>query len=182
MVLMQTPEVKQGWHAQDFLLQGTDGHMYGLEDVRGEKGLVVMFISNHCPYVQAIRPRLVQDMKEVQQEGVGVVAIASNDVRQYPEDGMDRMQEVVKEYGFTFPYLLDETQEVARAYDAVCTPDFYGFNADLALQYRGRLDAAGANPDGGGERDLYHAMCEIAQTAVGPKQQHPSVGCSIKWK
>lgn len=182
MVALTTPKVETGWKAFDFVLPGTDGREHMLDNVRGSKGLVVMFISNHCPYVRAIMEKLVRDMAELQKLGIGVVAIASNDVRQYPEDGMHNMKEVAKRYKFTFPYIFDESQEIARAYDAVCTPDFFGFNSKLELQYRGRLDDSGMNKKQGNKRELFEAMKLIAATGKGPEIQNPSIGCSIKWK
>ena len=142
-----------------------------------------MFICNHCPYVQAIVDRLVRDVRELQAQGIGVAAIMSNDQVAYPEDSFDNMKLFAKEHGFTFPYLLDESQEVARAYGAVCTPDFFGFDAGLGLQYRGRLDASRreAGP-ADARRELLEAMAQVAATGRGPAEQVPSMGCSIKWK
>jgi hypothetical protein len=142
-----------------------------------------MFICNHCPYVKAVRERIVRDARALEALGIGCVAIMSNDPSDYPEDSFDNMQRVATEYGFPFPYLLDETQEVARAYGAVCTPDFFGYNGGLELQYRGRLDASRKEtaPEGV-RRDLYEAMREVAATGHGPQDQIPSMGCSIKWK
>lgn len=182
MALMKTPEVNTGWKAVDFKLPGTDGKTYRLADVKGPKGLVVMFIANHCPYVQAIVDKIARDMAELKEIGVGSVAISANDVAQYPEDSPASMKKLAEQRGFVFPYLYDETQEVALAYDAVCTPDFFGFNAALELQYRGRLDASGMNHIPSAERELYEAMKLIAGTGRGPAEQHPSMGCSIKWK
>ena len=142
-----------------------------------------MFICNHCPYVKAVRERIVRDAAELKPEGIGCVAIMSNDPTDYPEDSFDNMQRVAREYDFSFPYLLDETQEVAKAYGAVCTPDFFGYNARLALQYRGRLDASRKEtaPEGA-RRDLFEAMKQVAATGQGPQEQIPSMGCSIKWR
>jgi thiol-disulfide isomerase/thioredoxin len=150
----------------------------------GANGLLVMFICNHCPYVKAIRPRLVRDLAELRERhGVNAVAIMSNDATDYAEDSFDNMQRVASEFGFPFPYLLDETQATAQAYGAVCTPDFFGFNRDFALQYRGRFDASRKEtaPDGA-RRDLFEAMVEVAATQRGPAEQIPGMGCSIKWK
>jgi peroxiredoxin len=180
---METPICDFGWPAQDFSLPGIDGRNWSLADVRGPKGTLVMFICNHCPYVQAVIDRIVRDVKALQARGLGVVAINSNDTVAYPEDSFDNMKAFAARHGFTFPYLFDETQAVARAYDAVCTPDFFGFNADLGLQYRGRLDASrkqAGPPDA--RRELYEAMVQVVETGAGPAEQIPSMGCSIKWK
>jgi peroxiredoxin len=183
MVSLQTPVCDFGWKAVDFDLPGVDGKRYSLADVRGDRGLLVMFICNHCPYVKAVRERIVRDCRELRQLGIGAVAIMPNDPTEYPEDSFDQMRKVAQEYDFPFPYLWDETQEVAKAYGAVCTPDFFGFNADLGLQYRGRLDASRketAPPDA--RRDLFEAMAQVARTGQGPAEQIPSMGCSIKWR
>lgn len=182
MVALETPKVDKGWKAANFNLKGTDGRSYTLDDVKGEKGLVVMFICNHCPFVKAIAEKLLRDMRELQGRGVGVVAIMSNDTESYPEDSFDNMRKFKEHHGFTFPYLIDETQTVAKAYDAVCTPDFFGFDADMKLQYRGRLDDSGMQKKEEGERELFNAMCEVAETGAVSAKQHPSIGCSIKWK
>ncbi len=172
-----------GWKAPDFRLPATDGRVYSLSDIRGPRGTLIMFICNHCPYVKAILDRIVRDARALQALGIGVAAICSNDAEQYPEDGFENMVRVAKEAGFTFPYLHDESQEVARAYDAQCTPDFFGFNAQLELQYRGRLDASGRNPaPWDARRELFEAMKQIAETGQGPREQIPSIGCSIKWR
>ena len=171
-----------GWKAPDFRLRATDGKTYSLADIRGPKGTLIVFICNHCPYVKAVAPRLVRDAKELQAAGIGVAAICSNDAKTYPEDSFDRMKAFANEHGFTFPYLHDESQEVARAYDAVCTPDFFGFDADLGLQYRGRLDESKTTPVPNARRELYEAMTQVANTGHGPREQTPSIGCSIKWK
>ncbi|MEW6466752.1 MAG: thioredoxin family protein [Pseudomonadota bacterium] len=179
----QTPVCNFGWKAPDFSLPSTDGRTVSLADVRGPRGTLVMFICNHCPYVQAILPRLLEDVRALQAEGIGVVAISSNDVSAYPEDSFEHMRTLAQTRGFSFPYLYDESQAVARAYDAVCTPDFFGFNAALELQYRGRFDASRkeAAPEGT-RRDLLEAMLQVARTGEGPREQIPSIGCSIKWK
>ena len=167
----------------DFDLPGTDGKRHRLADVRGPRGTLVMFICNHCPYVQAVIDRITRDAAALQAEGIGVVAISANDVADYPEDGPERMHEEALRQRFTFPYLYDETQQTARAYGAECTPDFFGYNAAGELQYRGRLDASRrtAGP-GDARRELYEAMIQIARTGQGPREQVPSMGCSIKWK
>jgi peroxiredoxin len=182
MVSLQTPICDFGWKAPDFALIGTDGKTYTLSDVRGPKGTLVMFICNHCPYVKAIRPRLVRDLKELKAMGVNAIAIMSNDPTDYPEDGFEHMQVVAQEFDFPFPYVIDPTQEIAKTYGAVCTPDFFGFNADLELQYRGRFDESRKEtaPEGV-RRDLFEAMKEVAETGRGPQEQIPSIGCSIKW-
>ena len=172
-----------GWIAPDFTLPATDGRTLSLADIRGEKGTLVMFICNHCPYVQAVMDRIVRDARDLQALGIGVVAISSNDARAYPQDGFAAMAAEAERHGFPFPYLYDESQSVARAYDAACTPDFFGFDAGDGLQYRGRLDASrkeAAAPDV--RRDLYEAMKQVAETGKGPAEQTPSMGCSIKWK
>jgi peroxiredoxin len=167
----------------DFALPGTDGRIWTLEQCRGPRGLLVMFICNHCPFVQAIRERLVRDTRELRDLGVHSVAIMSNDPTLYPEDSFENMRAVATQFDFPFPYIWDETQAVARAYGAVCTPDFFGYNSELELQYRGRLDASGkqpASPDA--RRDLFEAMRQVAETGQGPREQIPSIGCSIKWR
>lgn len=182
MVSLQTPVCDFGWQAPDFELVGVDGQTYTLADVRGPKGTLVMFICNHCPYVKAIRPRLVRDLKELKALGVNAIAIMSNDPTDYPEDGFEHMQAVAKEFDFPFPYVIDPTQQVAKNYGAVCTPDFFGFNDKLELQYRGRFDESRKEtaPEGV-RRDLFEAMKQVAETGQGPQEQIPSIGCSIKW-
>ncbi len=184
MVSLNPPVCDFGWKAPDFNLPGVDGRNWALPDVVGEKGLLVMFICNHCPYVQAIRQRLVADMAILKRLGVNAVAISSNDVVNYPQDSFEKMKEVASDFNFGFPYLLDETQEIAHAYDAICTPDFFGFNANLELQYRGRFDDQGRDltPKPNATKDLLEAMKLVAGTGVGPKEQIASIGCSIKWK
>ena len=178
-----TPICNFGWKAPSFSLPGVDGKTYSLDGLKGENGTLLMFICNHCPYVKAVIDRIVRDANELKRYGINTVAISSNDVDHYPEDSFDNMKRFAKEHGFTFPYLYDESQEVARAYDAVCTPDFFGFNGKLELQYRGRLDASRkeAGP-ADARRELFEAMREIAETGRGPREQTPSMGCSIKWK
>jgi peroxiredoxin len=179
----QTPICDFGWQAPAFRLLATDGKTYTLDELRGPKGTLIVFICNHCPYVQAILDRLIRDAKDLAALGVATVAISSNDVSTYPEDSFERMAEVAAAHGFPFPYLYDESQDVARRFGAVCTPDFFGFDADLGLQYRGRLDASGKNPaPRGARRDLFEAMQAVVATGRGPEDQVPSVGCSIKWK
>ena len=183
MVRMETPVCDFGWPAPDFRLSGVDGREYTLADVKGENGLLVMFICNHCPYVKAVIQRIVRDVAELKTQGVGAIAIMSNDPSEYPEDSFENMRRLATELAFPMPYVLDETQSVAKAYGAVCTPDFFGFNRDLALQYRGRLDESRkeAAPEGV-RRDLFEAMRQVAQTGRGPQEQIPSMGCSIKWR
>lgn len=169
------------WH--DFALPGTDGRIYRLEDVTGPRGTLVMFICNHCPYVQSIIDRIVRDAAQMQRAGIGVVAISANDVADYPQDGPQQMKTEAARHGFTFPYLFDETQDVAKAYGAECTPDFFGYNADGELQYRGRFDASARSAGPANARpELLQAMLDIAETGKGPENQVSSMVCSIKWK
>jgi peroxiredoxin len=182
MARTETPVCAFGTPAPDFRLPGTDGKTRSLNDLRGPKGLLVMFICNHCPYVQAVRDRIVRDVKELQALGVNAVAISSNDAKDYPEDSFDNMKKVALAWGLPMPYLYDESQEVAKRFGAVCTPDFFGYNKDLQLQYRGRLDASRKEAVPDAPRDLFEAMKQVAQTGHGPKDQIPSMGCSIKWK
>lgn len=182
MVSLETPVCDFGTPAADFSLMGTDGKIWTLEKCRGEKGLLVMFICNHCPYVKAIREKIVRDTRELQELGINSVAIMSNDPAQYEEDSFENMQKVAREYDFPFPYISDSKQEVAKAYGAICTPDFFGYDADLKLQYRGRLDASRKETaQGEVRRDLFEAMKQVAQTGKGPEDQIPGMGCSIKW-
>lgn len=183
MASLETPVCDFGWKAVDFDLPGVNGKRYNLAMAKGENGLLLMFICNHCPYVKAVRERIVRDVKELRQHGIGAIAIMSNDPADYPEDSFDNMARVAKEFDFPFPYVWDETQQVAQTYGAVCTPDFFGFNSSLELQYRGRLDASrkeAAPADV--RRDLFEAMLQVAETGRGPDQQIPSIGCSIKWR
>ncbi len=182
MVSLQTSLCDFGWKAVDFDLAGVDGKRHSLSSARGPDGLLVMFICNHCPYVKAVIDRIVRDCRDLAGHGVGSIAIMSNDPDDYPEDSFDNMQRVARAENFPFPYVFDETQEVAKAYRAVCTPDFFGFNAKLELQYRGRLDASRREPIAGAPRELYEAMLQIAKTGLGPREQTASVGCSIKWR
>ena len=171
-----------GWKARDFALKGVDGKTYSLADIRGPKGTLVVFICNHCPYVKASISRIVAEANALRQIGIGTIAIMPNDTEAYPEDSFDNMRAFAGHHGFSFPYVIDETQEVARAYNAQCTPDFFGFNAQDELQYRGRLEASRMTPVANARRDLFEAMRQIAETGHGPKEQLPSMGCSIKWK
>jgi len=182
MVRMETPVCDFGKPALDFALPGVDGKTWSLADCRGEKGLLVMFICNHCPYVKSVRERIVRDARELKALGVNSVAIMSNDPTEYPEDSFENMRKVAAEFQFPFPYLWDETQDVAKAYGAVCTPDFFGYNARLELQYRGRLDESRKETVPNARRDLFEAMKLVAETGRGPAEQIPSMGCSIKWK
>lgn len=183
MVSLETPVCEFDQPVVDFSLPGVDGKIWTPGSARGEKGLLVMFICNHCPYVKAIRDRLVRDTSELMDYGINSVAIMSNDPAEYAEDSFENMKKVAEEYGFPFPYLLDESQQVAKEYGAVCTPDFFGYNASMQLQYRGRLDASRKEAAAADvKRDLFEAMQQVAMTGRGPEQQIPSMGCSIKWK
>ncbi len=184
MALTHTPLCDTSFSAPDFSLKGVDGKAYTLEDVKGENGTLVMFICNHCPYVKAIITQLVQDAKALQENGIGVIAIMPNDTANYPDDSFENMQIFAKEHGFTFPYVIDEKQDVAHAYHAVCTPDFFGFNKDLELHYRGRLDDVTPSRAATAEtkRELLDGMLKIAETGQGPEHQTASMGCSIKWR
>ena len=182
MVAKQPPACDAGWPAPDFKLPGVDGKQHGLSDLRGPKGTLVMFICHHCPYVKAIFDRIIRDVRELRDHGVTSVAIMSNDPSAYAEDSFENMQRISAELDFPFPYLLDEDQSVAKAYDAICTPDFFGFNYDLELQYRGRLDESRTEAAAGARRDLFEAMTEVARSGKGPAEQIASIGCSIKWR
>jgi peroxiredoxin len=182
MVRTETPVCDFGLPAPDFRLPGVDGRIWTLNEARGSNGLLVMFICNHCPYVKSVRDRIIRDARELKDHGINTVAIMSNDPADYPEDSFDNMKQVAQELNFPFPYLYDETQQVAKAYGAVCTPDFFGYNKDLRLQYRGRLDESRKEAVPNARRDLFEAMKQVAQTGQGPKDQIPSMGCSIKWK
>ena len=180
---VETPLCEFGWQAPRFELPGIDGRVWTLEQVRGAQGTLIMFICNHCPYVRAVAERIVRDARDLAALGIGVAAIMSNDTQAYPEDSFDNMKLFAARHGFGFPYLLDESQQVARAYGAVCTPDFFGFDAGLGLQYRGRLDASrkeAAPADC--RRDLFEAMRGVAATGRGPAEQVASMGCSLKWR
>lgn len=182
MAALTPPVCNFDWRAPDFSLPATDGKTYRLRDVAGPNGTLIMFICNHCPFVLAILDRMIRDAAELQELGIGVAAICSNDPVAYPADNFENMARMAESRGFPFPYLHDADQGVARAYDAVCTPDFFGFNADLGLQYRGQLDASRMQPaPPGARRDLFEAMAEVARTGRGPADQTASMGCSIKW-
>ncbi|MBK8457608.1 MAG: thioredoxin family protein [Phyllobacteriaceae bacterium] len=172
-----------GWKPKDAVLPGVDGGIHTVLGQAGPKGLVVAFICNHCPYVKAVIKRIVRDAGDLKKAGIGFVAISSNDAAAYPEDSFPNMRKFAEAHGFTFPYLYDADQRVAKAFAAACTPDFFGFNAKMELQYRGRLDAS--NKEEGpadARRDLYEAMLQVAETGEGPRDQIASIGCSIKWK
>lgn len=183
MASLETPICEFGWKAIDFDLLGVDGKRYNLASCKGQNGLLVMFICNHCPYVKAVQDRIIRDVNELKAHGINAIAIMSNDSADYPEDSFENMQSVARQLNYPFPYVWDETQVIAKHYGAVCTPDFFGFNRNLELQYRGRLDASrkeAASPDV--RRDLYEAMVQVAKTGRGPDDQIPSIGCSIKWR
>jgi peroxiredoxin len=183
MAALETPVCDFGKPAPDFALLGVDGRTWTLADCMGENGLLVMFICQHCPYVKAIHDRILRDTRELRAFGVHSVAIMSNDTQAYPEDSFANMQKIALEHDYPFPYLLDESQAVAKAFGAVCTPDFFGYNADFQLQYRGRLDASRRESAPADTiRELFEAMKTVAQTGHGPEQQIASIGCSIKWK
>ena len=168
--------------ARAFKLKGVDEKMYDFDDIKGSKGTLVMFICNHCPYVIAVLDRIVRDATELSEYGVGVVAICSNDSKTHPDDSYENMKIFSKKNSFSFPYLHDEDQSVAKVYDAVCTPDFFGYNADAKLQYRGRLDASRKEAGPADlKRDLFDAMVQVSKTGIGPIDQVPAMGCSIKW-
>ncbi|MCB2111064.1 MAG: thioredoxin family protein [Defluviimonas sp.] len=180
---VSTPVCDFGWQAPAFSLPGTDGKVWSLKDVAGRRGTLIMFICNHCPYVLAVIDRIVRDAGALQAEGIGVAAICANDAAEYPADSFENMAKMAREWRLPFPYLHDESQSVAKAYGASCTPDFFGFNDRLRLQYRGRLDGSGRNPaPSDARRELYEAMRLVAETGHGPADQVPSMGCSIKWK
>ena len=183
MARMETPVCDFGWKAVDFALPGVDGKTYTLKDVAGSNGLLVMFICNHCPYVKAVIERIVRDVRELRGYGIGAIAVMSNDPTEYPEDGFANMGELARRLDFPMPYVQDESQAIAQAYGAVCTPDFFGFNRNLELQYRGRLDESRKETASeGARRDLFAAMKQVAETQRGPADQIPSMGCSIKWR
>jgi peroxiredoxin len=180
-MLLDTPICDFGWKAAEFTLSDADGDSWRMSDHLGGKGLLIAFICNHCPYVKAVADRLTADAKALQGEGISVVAVMSNDYSDVPADAPPLMKRFAEEHGFTFPYLVDENQSVGRAYGAVCTPDFFGFNSDGELQYRGRLDDARMADAGNRTPELLNAMRQIAETGKGPADQTPSMGCSIKW-
>lgn len=181
MASINPPVCDFGWQAPDFLLPNVDGRLISRDEMMGKNGLLVMFICNHCPYVKAILPRLIADLKELQTLGVNAVAIMSNDPTDYPEDSPENMRKIAQEMAFPFPYLLDASQQIAKNYGAVCTPDFFGFNNQFELQYRGRFDESRKETAPDSTRDLFKAMKLIAETGAGPKAQIASIGCSIKW-
>jgi peroxiredoxin len=179
----QAPSAELGLKAPAFTLPATDGKSYSLADLKGERGTIVMFICNHCPYVVGMIGRAIEDARELGKLGIKTVAICSNDAKTYPEDSFAKMRDFAKAHAFPFPYLHDETQQIARAYDAVCTPDIFGFNDKLELAYRGRLDEGRTDPPRkGARRELLEAMKLVAETGKGPAEQQPAIGCSIKWK
>lgn len=183
MTAKNTPLCEFGLPAPDFRLPGVGGDLWSLAECRGERATLVIFICNHCPYVKASIDRIVAVCRELGPLGMKAVAIMSNDVAAYPDDSPDNMKMFAAVHNFPFPYLYDETQDTARAYGAVCTPDFFGYNADLKLQYRGRLDEGRTSPpEPGAKRDLFEAMKQIIETGEGPEEQIPSIGCSVKWK
>jgi peroxiredoxin len=182
MVLTTANICDFGWKARDFALKGVDGKIHSLADTRGPKGTLIVFICNHCPYVKASIDRIVAEANALREIGVGTVAVMPNDTDAYCEDSFDNMKTFAAKHGFTFPYVIDETQQTARAYGAQCTPDFFGFNVHDELQYRGRLDASRMTKIANARRDLYEAMTQVAETGQGPREQFPSMGCSIKWK
>ena len=180
---IQTPICDFGKKAVPFELKSTDGKILKLDEIKGENGTLIMFICNHCPYVKAVTKDIVEDCNELKKIGINSIAICSNDAVNYPEDSFENMIKFSKENNFSFPYLTDETQEVAKEYDAVCTPDFFGYNKNLELQYRGRVrELKKLIPVRDGESDLLKAMKQVAETGKGPKEQTPSAGCGIKWK
>ena len=176
------PVCDLGWKALEFELKGIDGEVYTLDRVRGPKGVLVMFICNHCPYVKGVIGRIVRDVADLKAAGVGAVGINANDPAAYPADSFDNMKAFAKRHGLNFPYVVDRTQEVARAYGAVCTPDFFGFNQALELRYRGRLDESKTTLVENARRELHEAMVQISETGQGPARQIASMGCSIKWR
>ena len=182
MVSLQPPICDFGWKAPEFNLRGIDGKRYTPENICGKNGLLVMFICNHCPYVKSIRERIVRDTRELLQHGINSIAIMSNDPIEYEEDSFENMRKIAEQYSYPFPYVWDETQQTAKDCGAVCTPDFFGFNAKLELQYRGRLDASRKDTVVDAPRDLFNAMLQVARTGHGPLEQIASMGCSIKWK
>lgn len=181
-MLLDTPLCDFGWPAPDFTLNDPSGSAFTMRDQLGDKGLLIAFICNHCPYVQRIADRLAADTSALMDAGIGVLAVMSNDYHTYTDDRPDRMLAFAQKHGFRFPYLVDETQAVGKAYGAVCTPDFFGLNSSGALQYRGRLDDARMGDPDGRTRELVDAMMQIAETGEGPRTQTASMGCSIKWR
>ena len=179
---LKTPICDFGLKAKDFHLNSTSNKITTLNDIRGDNGTLIMFICNHCPYVKAVIKDIVEDCESLKKYGIKAVAISSNDAVNHPEDSFDNMVKFSKNHKFNFPYLYDQTQETAKIYDAVCTPDSFGFNKNLELEYRGRIrELKDLKPINNGESDLYKAMKKISETDKGPKEQVPSMGCSIKW-
>ena len=181
MPALNTPVCEFGWKAQNFSLQSTSNEIVELNKVSGQNGTLIMFICNHCPYVLSALDEIIFEAKELIKNDIAVIAISSNDVSTHPDDSFENMQALSVDKKLPFPYLYDETQEVAKTYEAACTPDFFGFNSELSLQYRGRLNNKRESPNEI-RRELYSAMIEIAKTGKGPREQIPSMGCSIKWK
>jgi peroxiredoxin len=181
MPALSTPVCEFGWKAQNFSLQSTRNEIIELNKARGQNGTLIMFICNHCPYVVSALDEIIYEAKELIKNDIAVIAISSNDVSTHPEDSFENMKALSVDKKLPFPYLYDETQEVAKAYDAACTPDFFGFNSELGLQYRGRLNNKRESPNEI-RRELYSAMIGIAKSGKGPREQIPSMGCSIKWK
>jgi len=181
MPALNTPVCEFGWKAQNFSLQSTSNEIVELNKARGQNGTLIMFICNHCPYVVSALDEIIFEALELIKNDIAVIAISSNDVSTHPDDSFENMQALSVDKKLPFPYLYDETQEVAKAYDAACTPDFFGFNSELSLQYRGRLNNKRESPKEI-RRELYSAMIQIAKTGKGPREQIPSMGCSIKWK
>ena len=181
MPALNTPVCEFGWKAQNFSLQSTSNEIVELNKARGQNGTLIMFICNHCPYVVSALDEIIYEAKELIKNDIAVIAISSNDVSTHPDDSFENMQALSVDKKLPFPYLYDETQEVAKTYDAACTPDFFGFNSELSLQYRGRLNNKRESPNEI-RRELYSAMIEIAKSGKGPREQIPSMGCSIKWK
>ena len=182
MTLTKTPICDFGKKAENFQLNSTDNKIISLDDIKGENGTLIMFICNHCPYVKAVIKNIVEDANYLKKEGINSIAIMSNDTKNYPEDSFDKMKIFAKENNFNFPYLLDETQEIAKNYGAVCTPDFFGYNNALELQYRGRIrELNNLKPINSDDSDLRLAMKMIAKYKKGPSEQIPSMGCNIKW-
>ena len=180
---IKTPVCDFGKKAENFELKSTENKLVSLNNIKGENGTLVMFICNHCPYVKAVTKDIVKDCGELKKLGINSVAICSNDSIKYPEDSFENMIKFSIDNKFNFPYLIDETQEIAKSYDAVCTPDFFGYNKNLELQYRGRMrELKKLIPVRSGESDLFQAMKQIAETNQGPEEQIPSAGCGIKWK
>ena len=182
MAKLSTPVCNFGEKAHNFELKGTDNNEWSLEMCKGNKGLLVMFICNHCPYVKAVAKDIVEDCNDLQKIGINTVAICANDAQNYPEDSFEKMIEFAIKHKFNFPYLIDETQDIARKYDAVCTPDFFGYDKDFGLQYRGRIrELRELKPVRSGDSDLFIAMKQVSETGKGPEEQFPSMGCGIKW-